>query len=314
MLALKIAIAIITFITLANVGISLFVYLKCFGRVNNVKDFSDVEQIKQAGLGKFAEEIRSSHVKLRGLPHEDIYVTSYDGLRLYAGLYFPQNAKGTIVLIHGWRSYGLNDFSGIVERYMALGYNVLIPCQRANTHSEGKYICMGAKEKYDCKAWLEYLYNRFGEDHSLFLDGISMGATTVLMASGLELPKTLKGIIADSGYTSAKDIAMSVAKNNKIYPYPLVWFVQMWFWLLGGCSMTKENTIDAVKRNRLPILFIHGESDDFVPCEMTRRAYDAAICEKYIFTVPEAGHGQSYLYKPEECYKLLVDFFEKYDK
>ena len=78
--------------------------------------------------------------------------------------------------------------------------------------------------------------------------------------------------------------------------------------------MTKETTIDAVKRNRLPILFIHGESDDFVPCEMTRRAYEAAICEKYIFTVPEAGHGQSYLYKTDECYKLLVDFFEKYNR
>ncbi len=293
-------------------AVSLVIYLKCFGRVKAVFDFTRREEIVRSGLGKFADMVLSAYKQASQMPYEDVYITSHDGLKLYSRLYCAPNAKGTLALFHGWRSAGMNDFSCVVMSYFEMGYNVLLTDQRAHGKSEGSYITMGAKEKYDCKCWCEYLAERFGEDSDIFLDGISMGASTVLMASGLKLPKNVRGIIADSGFTSAEEVVISVAKNAKIPPYPLIWLVEMWYWIFGGCSMGKESTLTALKRNKLPILFVHGEGDNFVPCSMTLQAYEAAGCEKYLFTAPEAGHGQSYLYMTAELTEQLMLFIDKY--
>lgn len=304
--------ATVFFIFLILICISLIIYFKCFGKVNNVFDFSTVDGLKKAGLEKFADIIIPMYKKVKLIPHEDVFVTSYDNLRLNAKLYTVSNSIGTIVLFHGWRSSGLNDFSCIIPHYLEMNYNVLLVSQRSHGESSGKYICMGIKEKYDCKTWLEYIAQRFGKNHSIIAEGISMGGTTVLMASELELPSNVKAIISDSGFTCAKDVIMSLAKQNKIFPYPIVWFIQLWFRLFGGCAMNKDSTLKAMNKNNLPILFLHGEADTFVPCEMTLKTYSAAKSDKYILTVPNANHGQSYLYDSTGCLNLLNWFLQKY--
>lgn len=299
-------------ILFALIFISLVIYFKCFGKVRKVFDFSSTGDLKKAGLEKFANIIIPMYKEVEALPYEDIYINSYDNLRLHAKLYTNESPLGTIALLHGWRSSGLNDFSCIIPKYIQMGYNVLLISQRAHGKSGGKYICMGIKEKYDCKMWLEYLSQRFGNNHSIIAEGISMGAATVLMASGLELPSNVKAIISDSGFTCAKDVVMAVAKQNKIYPYPIVWFVELWFGIFGGCAMNKDSTIKAMNKNTLPILFLHGEHDTFVPCDMTLKTFAAARSDKYILTVPLADHGQSYLYDTEGCTNMLDWFLQKY--
>lgn len=302
----------VIFILLILLCISLIIYFKCFGRADEVFDFSTIDGLKKAGLEKFSNLIIPMCEQVKKLPCEDVFVTSYDNLRLHGKLYTVENATGTIALFHGWRSSGINDFSCIIPHYLEMNYNVLLVSQRAHGKSEGKYICMGVKEKYDCKIWLEYIAQRFGKDHCIIAEGISMGGATVLMASELELPQNVKAIISDSGFTCAKDVVMSIAKQHKILPYPIVWFVRLWFGLFGGCSMSKDSTIKAMSKNTLPVLFIHGESDSFVPCEMTLKTYAAAKSDKYILTVPCADHGQSYLYDSKGCIDLLNSFLRKY--
>lgn len=292
--------------------ISLVIYFKCFGRANDVFDFSTENGLKKAGLEKFADVIIPMYEKVKQLPYEDVFVMSEDKLRLHGRFYTVNNPIGTIVLFHGWRSSGLNDFSCIIPHYLDMNYNVLLVSQRSHGTSEGKYICMGIKEKYDCKIWLEYVAKRFGKEHSIIAEGISMGGATVLMASGLELPQNVKAIISDSAFTCAKDVVMSIARQNKIFPYPIVWFVQLWFRLFGGCAMNGDNTVKEMNKNHLPILFLHGEGDTFVPCEMTLKTYAAAKSDKYIMTVPNANHGQSYLYDSKGCTDLLDGFLRKY--
>lgn len=302
----------ILFILLILICISLIIYFKCFGKVNNVFDFSTTDGLKKAGLEKFSNIIIPMYEKVKLIPYEDVFVTSYDNLRLHGKLYTVPDAIGTIVLFHGWRSSGLNDFSCIIPHYLEMNYNILSVSQRSHGKSEGKYICMGVKEKYDCKIWLEYVARRFGKDHSIIAEGISMGGTTVLMASELELPSNVKAIISDSGFTCAEDVVLSVARQNKIFPYPIVWFIRLWFRLFGGCSMNNDSTVNAMNKNKLPVLFLHGESDTFVPCEMTLKTYAAAKSDKYILTVPNADHGQSYLYDSNACINLLNWFLQKY--
>ncbi len=302
----------IAFILAVFVTVSLVIYFKCFGRAYNVFDFSTSEGLKRVGLERFADVIIPMYKEVEKLPYEDVYINSYDGLRLHARLYINESPLGTVALFHGWRSSGLNDFSCIIPKYIKMGYNVLLVSQRAHGKSDGRYICMGVKEKYDCKMWLEYIAQRFGNDHSIIAEGISMGAATVLMASGLELPSGVRAVISDSGFTCAKDVVMAVARQNKIYPYPIVWLVELWFKLFGGCTMSKESTTEAMKANKLPVLFLHGEGDTFVPCEMTLKNFDAACSDKYILTVPYADHGQSYLYDTEGCINMLEGFLKKY--
>lgn len=287
-------------------AVSLKMYLQFFGRCD-VKPYLAKEDLVKARLDPFADMILPAEHKLLTISPEDIYIDAYDGIKLHGAYYTVDDPKGTLMLVHGWRSSGVNDFSCIIFEYMAMGYNVLLVSQRAHGKSGGKYICMGAKEKYDCKAWTEYLAQRMGEDHGVVLDGISMGGATVLKASGLGLPKNVKGIIADSSFTHARGVIKELALANKIPPYPALWLFELWFRVLGGCSMG-ESALDAIKNNTIPLLLLHGEADDFVPCYMTRQIHDAATCKKTLFTVPEANHGLSYLCRKEECTKLLNEF------
>ncbi len=123
-----------------------------------------------------------------------------------------------MMAFHGYRSLATIDFALEVEFFHRLGYDVLLPYQRSHGESQGKYITYGVKERFDCRDWARYAARRFGEDKPLFLMGISMGAATVLMASGLELPGNTRGIVADCGFTTPWDIMAHVARRDYSLP------------------------------------------------------------------------------------------------
>lgn len=256
------------------------------------------------------ERIARGRNNMKDTPYEEMVITSYDGLKLVGQLYRTEEDKGRyLICMHGYRS-SPEDFMCALEQFLSLGYNVLLANQRAHGKSEGKWITFGAKEKRDCIAWAEHLNKTFGEDIKIVFDGISMGATTVLLASAEpDIPKNVVGVMADCGYSSPFEIIAHVAKTDMHIPkFPLVYMMipAVKFW--AGFSLTKDCTVEAIKKTSLPVFLIHGEADDFVPCYMSRLVYEARPENTKIFTVPEAAHGLSYIIDEEGCKAACEDF------
>ncbi|MBO4354172.1 MAG: alpha/beta hydrolase [Clostridia bacterium] len=251
---------------------------------------------------------------IRDAEAEDIYITSFDGLKLHGRLICPPDPKASILMCHGYRSSGYNDFPDYAEFIYNKGYRLLIIDQRATQKSEGKFIGMGVLERYDCLKWAELLASRFpGEP--LFLEGVSMGAATVLMATGLDLPKEVRGVIADCGFTSPREIFGTVFKARfhlPKEPFMTVMTALIKIFAKYDCNYSAE---DALKDNKLPVLFIHGEADDFVPHYMSEKNVAAAKnCYTKFISVPGAAHAQSYLIDTERCRKEAVEFLETFGK
>ena len=277
-----------------------------------VPDLTKPEVIAKWGRAEQTEEILAG-VRLMQ-EAEDIFLPSYDGLRLHGRLLQQPGAKGTILLFHGYRSSWVIDFSIVLPYYFSLGYNLLAVDERAHGESEGTYITFGVRERHDVATWTAYAAMHFGPAHPLILDGLSMGAATVLMASDLPLPLSVRGIIADCGFSSPYAIMKSVfrAHCRRLPAGPLLALTDVFTRLFAGFSLKGVSTLDAVAKTKLPILFIHGTGDTFVPCSMTQAAYDACAAPKQLVLVPDAGHGCSYLVDRPRVQAELAAFLSKY--
>ena len=135
-----------------------------------------------------------------------VHITAQDGTPLAARYYHHADGAPLAIIFHGYRGYAERDGLGGYTLCTALGYNVLLPDQRAHGYSGGHTITMGVKERYDARDWTVWARSRFGPEVPIFLMGVSMGAATVLLAAGLNLPDNVCGIVADCGYTSPREI------------------------------------------------------------------------------------------------------------
>lgn len=229
------------------------------------------------------------------IPYQDVYTYSEDGYRLHARYYEKDPNAPVEILMHGYRSMPIRDFCGGLQLALKSGHNVLLVDQRAHGESEGKCLTFGILERKDCLCWINYVKEHFREDTPIILVGISMGASTVLMATDLGLPSNVKGIIADSSYNSPRDIICKVSKDRK-YPvkttYPIIKAAaKIW----GRFNLEESSAEKALKTCTIPVLLIHGEEDHFVPCEMSRKNYEACASRKTLLTIPGAGHGLGYM-------------------
>lgn len=246
-------------------------------------------------------------LEARAMPHEDVSITSFDGLTLRGKFYEYAPGAPIELMIHGWRGTAERDLCGGVQRCFSIGRSVLLIDQRAAGSSEGNVISFGINEHRDCLAWVDFLCGRFG-DRPIILTGISMGASTVMIAAGEELPDNVVGVIADCGFSSARDIIRKVIRDMKLPPalgYP---FVKLGAHLFGGFRLEEKSAVEAMRRCRIPVFFIHGTGDRFVPYEMSRQCYEACAAPKFLFTVPDAGHGLGYLKDQEGYVRELIRF------
>lgn len=244
---------------------------------------------------------------------EDVYITSRDGLRLHAYLFEQPDARGTIILVHGWRSHPEIDFSASWEYYTKKGLNVLAIHQRAMGKSEGKYICFGVKERWDLVDWINFVNLRYGEDKKIIVSGVSMGASTVLMALGEEdLPKNVVGATADCGFVSAWDEFEHVLRRSYHLPkFPLMYTTDLWSRLVADFPFRGYSTEESLRKTKVPVLLVHGLADTFVLPEHSRRSAAACASPCELIEVEGAGHGLSYLVDPLRVSSRLDAFIEQ---
>ena len=245
----------------------------------------------------------------RSMPRENVCIRSFDGLNLHGTYYEYAPGAPIELMFHGYRGCAERDLSGGVQRCFALGHSALIVDQRACGRSDGKVITFGIHERKDCLKWIDFMMQKFGPEVKIILTGISMGAATVMMAGGEALPSNVIGILADCGYTSPKEIIKVVIKQMKLPAEPAYPFVKLAAKLLGGFDLEETSALEAMKKCRVPVIFFHGEADDFVPCYMSRQCYEACASKKQLVTMKDAGHGLCYLADAEGYIQAARDFF-----
>ena len=266
------------------------------------------DEVKKTPYGRHFNNIRTGDHFLSEHNAQDIWIKSYDNLRLY-GVYVPaEKPIGTIILAHGYRSNKLVDFGIVFELYHNMGMNLLVIDQRSHGMSEGRFITFGVKESRDIQSWITYHNAHFGTC-PVFLSGLSMGASTMLYLADTDLPKNVRGIIADCGFTSAKQIISHVYRRVIHLPAaPSIWMAELFARIIAGFSLYEKDTRKSLENSKVPVFLIHGTADNFVPCEMTRQAYASCTGKKEMLLVEGADHGVSFLLEPARYTQMVNDF------
>ncbi len=256
------------------------------------------------------ETIERCMNRLKELPFASCYTEAFDGIRLYGRLYKSDEKAPVHLMFHGYKSTSFLDSCGGAGLALSLDHNVLMADQRAHGKSEGKAITFGVKERFDVLSWIAYINDTFGDDTPIFLWGLSMGAATVLMASELELPKNVVGILADCPYSSPKGILQKVSEDLKL-PGKLVYpFLKLGALLFGGFNPDECSALTAIVNNKLPVLLFHGSDDRFVPWEMSREIKDAASDLITLELFPDAGHGLCFMIDAPRYQKAAIEFIQ----
>ena len=253
-------------------------------------------------MTRWAEETRA-------LPQERVSIRSFDGLTLYGTYYEYAPGAPMELMFHGYRGSAERDLSGGVQRCFKLGRSCLLVDQRASGESDGNTITFGIREHKDCLSWLDYAVRRFGPEQKIILTGISMGASTVLMAAGHALPSNVMGVLADCGFSSPREIIREVIGQMGLPRHLSYPFVRLGAWLYGGFDLEEYSPMAAMETCTVPVIFFHGEDDAYVPCDMSRRMYAACKSRKTLVTMPGAGHGLSFPASQEAYLEALRDFF-----
>ena len=262
----------------------------------------------------YREDMIAWTKQIRAMQHEDVEIKSFDGLTL-RGKYYEYKAGAPVeVLFHGYKGNAERDLCGAVERAFAVGRNALIVNQRASGPSDGHVITFGINERRDCLSWIDYTISKFGSDVKIVITGISMGAATVMMASGEKLPKNVISILADCGYTSPKEIICKVVDDMKLPTKLLYPFIKLGARIYGGFNLEEASPIEAMRKCTLPIVFVHGDADAFVPHDMSIRLCEACASEKKILvTVKDAGHGLAYPKDRDGYVNKLNEIYDKWN-
>ena len=270
------------------------------------------EKIRGGGYQEmFRQDLNVASEKLKNSGCQRVEITSRDGITLIGHLHTGEKTDRIILAMHGWRSSWNQDFGLISEFWHKNNCAVLYAEQRGQNDSGGEYMGFGMLERFDCVDWVNWINSQFGEEMPVYLAGVSMGASTVLMAAGLDLPNNVKGIAADCGFTSAQDIWKHITTDNLHLSYGIRRFdIQDLCRKKIQLDPSDCSTVDALRKTKIPVLLIHGTDDTFVPVEMSYENYKACAGPRKLLVVPGADHGMSYYVDKEEYEKTALDFFK----
>ena len=268
---------------------------------------------KMAGTdwSRYIPDIKKNHVWMDRQTREEVFITSRDWLKLHGSWYpalDPESEKA-VICFHGYTSEGSKDFTSLGRFYLKEGYHVLVVDERAHGQSEGTYIGFGCLDRWDALEWILYVKKRMAEGCEIILHGLSMGGATVLMTSGLKLPDCVKAIISDCAFTSAWDVFTSVLNTTYHMPaFPIMHIAEEMAKRQAGYGLRECNAAEEVKKTNIPILFIHGDADNFVPCRMCHELYQSCASRKDILIVKGASHAEAYYKEPEAYRGKILEF------
>ena len=297
---------------LLTILIAYICYRVSFFAPNRIAD-KDVEiHLPEGGQYDILRDgIQKSVDRMLAKEYEPVWITTFDGHKLFARYYHVADGAPLQIQFHGYKSHAILDFSGGSYLANMLGQNALVVDQRSHGQSEGTAITFGIKERKDVLCWIDYANKRFGADTKIILAGLSMGAATVLMTADLELPNNVVGIFADCPYSAPADIIKKVCKTDMHLPTTLLYpFIKLGAKLFAGFDLEESSAISAVKKSRIPILILHGEGDYFVPCNMSRQIQAANPEKVTLVTIPDAGHGLAYMVNPPKYEEAAIAFLK----
>lgn len=310
---LKIGIVFIIILFIIDIVASFYFYNLAIDR--NQKDFlqgnEDLEVSAEA-MDVFLDGDWRSWVDDQDFDEWTMH--SYDGLDL-KGYYLEaeQPTNKVVVMAHGYLGNAMD--MGLYGQYYyeQLGYNIFMADARGHGDSEGDYIGFGWDDRLDYVDWVNRIIEKYGDDTEIIMHGVSMGAATVLMASGEELPDNVKAIVADSPYTSVKDLfSYQMKRMFHIPAFPILPSTSAVTKMKAGYSLSEASALDQVKKADVPILYIHGNVDTFVPTKMTKKLYENTNSEAEMITVDDAGHGEAFVTAKEKYIEKLNEFLDKY--
>lgn len=254
----------------------------------------------------YEDELKALIIKLMERPYEDIYVKSFDKLKLHARLFENKGSNRVAILCHGYRGTAYRDFCGGANEAIELRYNVILIDERAHGSSQGHSITFGIREVKDLLSWVEYARNRFGQNIELALIGISMGGATVLMAAD-KVGENVK-IIADSPYSSPKILLKETIRSIHLpvfILYPMLYITSLIF---AHTNLNKLSAYSSIKKTNNKVLIIHGNKDSVVNYKISEKLYQTYPDKIQYELFDGADHGVSYLTDKQRYQKIISDF------
>ncbi len=301
---------------ISAITVGLFIIILIFVFIVFKKSFGRSKKLSTENnpiYEKYLPLMKEGANYFKSLNPEEIVIKSHDNLSLYGYFYENENSKGTVIFMHGYHGNPFNDFGPVLKKFKEMGYSLLLPYQRAHGKSQGKYITFGVNESKDCLKWAKYVANKY-PNRSIALHGISLGGATVGLASSFkELPKEVKLVANDCGFSSPDAIISSVRKSMKMPFFPFQLIVRAYAKIFAKFSLTQHSVAKSYEESQIPALFIHGENDDYVPYFMGLENYNKSNAkEKLMISVKGAGHGLAYITEPEKVTKQLKEFYDKH--
>lgn len=300
--ALCIVLSIISFFALSGI-----LYIKTFRRretstLLNPNGYRDEDTRLSAAMAIMAAD------------NERITITAQDGTHLVAHYYERTPGAPLIIFFHGYRSHAVLDGTYMYELTRKTGWNILLVTSRAHGESGGDYSTVGVKESHDCRDWAVWAQDRFGDDAQVFLMGISISGTTVLMSAALDMPEVVRGIIDDSGFTTYKDTCLNSAKSvlpQWVPPELLMFGLECSARIYGHFSLYDVNALRAVGQTDIPILFIHGDEDQSTPVSMAYKLYEKCSSKKRLLIIHGAGHAGNNVIAPRTYANSIIRFVKE---
>ena len=242
---------------------------------------------------------------------EDVFINSFDNLKLHGYILKTENSDKWAITVHGYTNKA-ESMSAMAYKYHSLGYNILMPDLRGHGKSEGSYVGMGWHDRLDILKWIDLIIKE-NKDAKILLHGISMGAGTVMMVSGEDLPENVKVIIEDCGYTSAKEqLAYNLKTMFKLPSFPILNFCSLITKIKDNYFISEASAIKQLQKAKVPILFIHGDKDKFVPFYMLDKLYNACSSKKDKLIIKDVGHAKSESLKSDLYWNKVEDFIKPY--
>jgi len=278
-----------------------------FKRVNYVPETSADKQ-------KYADAYYAYVDWYQAVDKEKWYLHEHDPNNRMVAEYIPAETPSdrTVIISHGYKGNG-ETMANFAQMYHRLGFNVLLPDDRGHGESAGKYISFGWLDRLDYLQWIQQVIDRSDRDVKILMFGVSMGGATMEMLSGETLPPQVKAIIADCGYSSIEaELTYLLKRQFHVPKYPIEPLVSTISKRRLGYYLGDVTATDQLKKNKRPILFIHGEKDVYVPVGMAYENYAATHAAKQLWIVKNASHAESFWINPARYQAHVKEFLQTY--